>query len=155
MWKENCSKQQIDHLKSGYCERLNQVIYTIVLTIDEKSWGFLNTTIIPPNNVINRTTRIMSFRKSTCGSIIKKGSKIRWILGPKRFLENKCTSSWKIKDFRILPFWCILRNSFTYFGENSWYSQCACTFLLWYFILENKKINKCQKSRAWKKSLDK
>ena len=61
---------------------------TFVLTIDEKSWGFLNTTIIPPNNVINRTTRIMSFRKSIWGSMIEIGSKKCWVSGPKYLLQK-------------------------------------------------------------------
>ena len=46
-----------------------------LLTFDENSCGLEKTTI-PPNNVINRMTKIMSFRKSICGSMIEIGSKI-------------------------------------------------------------------------------
>ena len=45
------------------------------LTLDDKTCGLVKTTI-PPNNVINRVTKVMSFKKSICGRMIEIGSKI-------------------------------------------------------------------------------
>ena len=104
-----------------------------LLTCDEKFWGFVNTTI-PPNNVIKCITKVMSFKKSICGSMIEIGSKICWFLGPKHFLKNEHTLE-KIKDFRICHVWCILRYSILDFAENSFYSQFLSTSPLWYIIL--------------------
>ena len=56
------------------------------LTVDEKSWGFANTTI-PPNNVTILTTKTMSFKKSIWVSMINKGSKKFLTFGPKNFLK--------------------------------------------------------------------
>ena len=150
MRKENCSKQQIYHLKSGNCENLrlkvNSVflgeIWTFVLTIDEKSWGFLNTTTIPPNNVINRTTKIMSFRKSICGSMIEIGSKICWILNPKSFLKYQEIYVISLYTLLYFPGKCLLWNCFFDFGQNSSFSQCLSTLPLWYIILKKIKMLK-------------
>ena len=127
--------------KSGSYERdWNEICnYTPVnlLTFDENSWGFVKTTI-PPNNVINRITKIMSFKKSICGSKIDTGSKICWILSPKSFLKSEGIFK-QLRLLRFCPLLCILWNSFLDFGKNSFDGQCFSTLLLWCNVLKKMK----------------
>ena len=73
------NRQSVEIERYQKCSAANTFI---LLTLEEKSCGFWNTTM-PPNKTISLEISVISFRKSICDKTTINGSEILLINSPK------------------------------------------------------------------------